>query len=123
MSSRRITVLTLSLSAAALLAATALPSLAAKIPSLNDGHVHGFNGCLTQETTGVRYFDLTNAKSDDGQNLGTARLTGTLFGIQPKDSLDHQVHVNGMYLGHSANDPGSGHIAVKDVSISGGQCS
>jgi hypothetical protein len=123
MSSRRIAVVTLSLSAAALVAATAFPSFAAEIRSLNDGRVHGFDGCLTREPTGIRYFDLTNAKSDDGKNLGTARLTGSLYGIQPNDSLNHRVHVNGTYLGHFATDPGSGHVTVKDISISGGQCS
>jgi hypothetical protein len=122
MSSRRIGVL--SVSAAALLAVTALPSFAGnKMASLDDGHVHGFDGCLTQEQTGVRYFDLANAKSDDGKNLGTVRLTGTIEGIQPKDTLGHQVHVNGLYLGHGESDPTNGHVAVKDASVSGGKCS
>ena len=71
----------------------------------------------------MRYFDLANAKSDDGKNLGTVRLTGTIEGIQPKDALGHQVHVNGVYLGHGENDPANGHVAVKDAAVKGGTCS
>jgi hypothetical protein len=33
------------------------------------------------------------------------------------------VHVNGIYVGRFANDPASGHIAVEDVQVVGGQCS
>jgi hypothetical protein len=125
MLSRRIVFPTLSFATAVFVAATALPSLAAnsQFSSINDGRVHGFNGCLTQEASGMRYFDLTNAKSDNGVSLSTVRLTGSLYGIQPKDSLNRGAHVNGIYLGRSANDPGNGHIAVEDVQIVGGQCS
>ncbi len=84
--------------------------------------MHGFRGCLTQESTGTRYFDLTNAKSDDGKSVGTLRLTGSLFGIQPMDSLNQRAHVNGIYLGHYATDPAGGHIAVEDVSLAGARC-
>jgi len=125
MLSRRIVLFTLSFATVVFVAATAFPSLAAnsRFSSINDGRVHGFNGCLTQEPTGVRYFDLTNAKSDNGVNLDTVRLTGSLYGIQPKNSLNHGVRVTGIYLGRSANDPGNGHIAVEDINTVGGQCS
>jgi hypothetical protein len=117
--------LTLPFAAAALLAVTTLPAFGsnAAIPSLNDGEVHSFQGCLTQEPTGVKYFDLKNAKSDNGKDMGTVRLTGDPYGMSPNGSLDQQVKVRGIYEGRLANDPGSGHIAVKDAEVVGGKCS
>jgi hypothetical protein len=110
--------------AATLLVATTVPALvgAAELASLNDGHVHGFSGCLTQEPSGTRYFDLTDAKSDDGKVLGTVRLTSSLFGISPKDSLGQRVHVKGDYRGQLPGDPPGGHIAVQDAAMTGGKC-
>jgi hypothetical protein len=121
--------LTLPLAAAALLAASTISAFGAnmgEVPSLMDGNVHGFDGCLIQESAkesaGVDYFDLTNAKSDSGKDLGTVRLTGDLSGLSPKDNLNKKVHVSGIYLGREGNDPGSGHIAVKDASVVGTKC-
>jgi hypothetical protein len=121
--------LTLPFAAAALLTVTALPAFGAgaEVPSLKDGKVHGFEGCLiqesAQESSGVDYFDLTNAKSDKGKDLGTVRLTGDLSGItNPKESLNKKVRVSGIYLGREGNDPGSGHVAVKDSSVVGEKC-
>jgi len=109
---------------AALLALAAAPALAgADSASLNDGRVHGFSGCLTQESAGPRYFDLGNAKSDDGKALGTVRLTGSLWGIAPKQVLNQKVHVNGDYRGQLPGDPSGGHIAVQDVAAAGTKCS
>src|ERR1041385_8485970 len=70
----------------ALLAMASVPAFAANadVSSLNDFRVHGFSGCLAQEPTGVHYFDLKNAKSDDGKELGTVRLTSSIWGIRPK---------------------------------------
>ena len=124
MKTRRVSSLVLSLSAA-IVVASALPVLATSstAPSLQDGRVHGFSGCLTQEASGVRYFDLTKAKSDDGKDLGTLRLTSSVWGIRPKQALNHEVHVNGMYRGHMSNDPDGGHVAVKDAAVTGESCS
>ncbi len=89
---RRISLSALPVAAGAFIFIVAAPAFAgnAEVGSLQDGRVHGFQGCLTQESTGTRYFDLTNAKSDDGKSVGTVRLTGSLFGIQPKESLNQE---------------------------------
>lgn len=110
---------------AATVVAASTAALAAGDPaaSLQDGRVHGFSGCLTQEPAGIRYFDLTKAKSDDGKELGTVRLTSSVWGIHPKQSVDRPVHVNGMYRGHMADDPVGGHVAVKDAVVTGDHCS
>jgi len=111
--------------AATLLAVTTIPALAGSsdLASLNDGRVHGFSGCLTQETAGTRYFDLTHAKSDDGKTLGTVRLTSSIWGISPKQALNQRVHVNGEYRGQLPGDPAGGHIAVQDAAVAGTKCS
>lgn len=115
---------TLPFAAAALLAVTTLPAFGSStaVRSLNDGEVHAFQGCLTQESSGIRYFDLKNAKSESGKDLGTVRLTGDPYGMSPNGSLHQKVEVRGIYEGHLANDPGSGHIAVQDASVVGGKC-
>jgi hypothetical protein len=92
----------LTFAAAALCAVTSVSALAkgAKVPAWKHGHVHGFVGCLTQESTEPGYFDLTKAKSDEGADVGTLRLTGHFLGIDdPKDSLNKRVHVTGVYVG------------------------
>jgi hypothetical protein len=85
------------------------------VPAWNDGDVHGFVGCLAQESTDPGYFDLVRTKSDDGADVGTVRLTGHFLGIDdPKNSLNKPVHVTGVYLGREPTDPGSGHIQMTD---------
>jgi hypothetical protein len=113
----RLAALTVPLTTAAFFAVTTVSALAkdAEVPAWQDGHAHGFDGCLTQEATDPPYFDLVNAKSDDGTDVGTVRLTGFLQGINPKDSLNKRVHVTGVYLGREPTDPGSrGHIEMTD---------
>jgi hypothetical protein len=121
----RIRSLSVPLAFATVVGFTALPALAvgSDVSSLNDGQVHGFTGCLAQEPAGVRYFDLTKAKADDGTDLGTVRLTSSVWGINPKQSLNQEIHVDGMYRGHYGDDPGSGHIAVKDAAVVSPKCS
>jgi hypothetical protein len=102
---------------AAGLVAAVTPALAkeAKGPIWKDEHAHGFVGCLAQEAASPHYFDLVNAKSDEGADVGTLRLTGHFLGIDdPKDSLNKRVHVTGVYLGHEPGDPGSGSILLTD---------
>ena len=123
---RRIGSLTLSIAALAAMGLTALPARAAstKAPSLDDGHVHGFSGCLTEEPTGTRYFDLNNAKTDDGKSMATLRLTTSLLGIvDPTQSLNREVHVVGDYRGRTPTDPPGGHVAVEGADVTAGQCS
>jgi hypothetical protein len=123
---RRIGLVTLPVAAAAVIGLTALPSLAASPhgSSLDDGAVHTFTGCLTQESGGVRYFDLKNAKTEDGKSVGTIRLTSDLPGItNPEQSLNREVRVIGDYRGHSSADPVGGHVVVKDAGVTAGQCS
>jgi hypothetical protein len=114
------------LAAAAFFAVTSVSARAksAKVPAWKDGHVHGFVGCLTQESTDPGYFDLMKAKSDDGADVGTLRLTGHFLGIDdPKNSLNKRVHVTGVYLGHEPTDPGSGHILMTDdARLAEGKC-
>jgi hypothetical protein len=72
------------------LTATATPALAtqAEVPSWKDQRVHGFVGCLTQEAPSPQFFDLVNARSDEGEDVGTLRLTGHFLGIgDPNESL------------------------------------
>lgn len=112
------------IAAATLVGALALPALGADFPKLNDGRLHGFQGCLTQESVPTHYFDLQNAKSDEGTVLGTVRLTSNLAGLaRPKDALNHEVRVTGSYRGHAAVDPAAGHIAVKDAAVVAATCS
>ena len=102
---------------AACLAATASRAVAkeSKTPTWKDEHAHGFVGCLAQEAASPHYFDLVNAKSDEGADVGTLRLTGHFLGIDdPKDSLNKRVHVTGVYLGREPGDPGSGSILLTD---------
>jgi hypothetical protein len=117
--------LSIPLAFATLVGVAALPALAsgAEMTALKDGRVHGFTGCLAQESNPVHYFDLTKAKSDDGQNLGTVRLTSSVSGITPKTSLNEEVHVNGMYRGVFGDDPSGGHVAVKDAAVIAPKCS
>jgi hypothetical protein len=103
--------------ATAALAAAVTPALSkeAKVPTWKDEHVHGFVGCLTQESASPHYFDLANAKTDEGADAGTLRLTGHFLGIDdPKDSLNKRVHVTGVYLGPEAGNPGSSSILLTD---------
>lgn len=112
------------IAAAALVGALALPAFGAGFPKLNDGRLHGFQGCLTQENVPTHYFDLQNAKSDDGTALGTVRLTSNLAGIAtPQEALNHEVRINGSYRGHAPMDPGAGHVAVKDAAVVAATCS
>jgi hypothetical protein len=120
---RRIGPSSLGLATLALIGAAAFAASAATPGALNDGRVHGFSGCLEQESGGVRYFDLKNAKTDDGTKLGTVRLTGSVWGITPKAALDHEVHLNGVYRGHLGDDPDGGHLAVKDSAVVADHCS
>jgi len=123
---RRVGSLTLSFAALAAMGLAALPARAAssKAASLDDGHLHGFSGCLVEEPTGVHYFDLKSAKTDDGQSVGTLRLTSSLLGItNPKESLNREVHVVGDYRGHTPTDPDGGHVAVDGADVTGAQCS
>lgn len=122
---RRIGLFALPFAAAGLLgfAATSSAAGSSALASLDDGQVHGFTGCLAQEPTGIHYFDLTKAKSDTGKDLGTVRLTSSVWGITPKGAVAHEVHVNGMYRGHLSNDPQGGHIAVKDAAVVANTCS
>jgi len=79
---------------AASFAATVNPAPAkdAKVPIWKDEHAHGFVGCLAQEAASPHYFDLVNAKSDEGANVGTLKLTGYFLGIDdPRDSLSKRV--------------------------------
>ena len=113
----RLAALSVPLVTAAFFAVTTVSASAkdAELSAWKDGHVHGFDGCLTQESTDPPYFDLVKAKSDDGTDVGTLRLTGYLRGLDnPKDSLNKRVHVTGMYLGREPTDPGSGHILMTD---------
>jgi hypothetical protein len=106
---------TVLLATAAFFAVTTVSALAknAKVPAWKDGHVHGFVGCLTQESTDPGYFDLENTKSDDGADVGTVRLTGHFLGIDdPKNSLNKPVHVTGVYLG-VVNPPIPGAVTSK----------
>jgi hypothetical protein len=111
---------------AAFLAFTTVFALAkdAKAPAWKDGHVHGFVGCLAQESNEVGYFDLVDAKTDDGEDVDTLRLTGHFLGIgDPKDSLNKRVRVPGVYLGHGSGDPGVGHIRMTDdARLAEGKC-
>jgi len=123
---RRIGSLTLSFAALAAMGLAALPARAAsgKPASLDDGRVHGFSGCLVEEPTGIHYFDLKSAKTDDGQTMGTLRLTSSLLGIaKPEESLNREVHVVGDYRGHSPSDPEGGHVAVEGADVTANQCS
>ena len=123
---RRVGSIALPFAALAIIGLTALPARAASAstPSFDDGHVHGFSGCLAQEPTGARYFDLKNAKTDDGKTLGTLRLTSSLPGItKPEESLNREVHVVGDYRGHAPTDPDGGHVAVEGAAVTGAQCS
>jgi hypothetical protein len=102
---------------AACLNATATSALAAeaKVLPWRDEHVHGFVGCLTQETASPRFFDLVNAKSDEGADVGTLRLTGHFLGIDdPKEALDKRVHVIGVYLGPEPGNPRASSILLTD---------
>ena len=93
---------TLLFAPAVCLAATATSALAKKpkAPAWKDGHTHGFVGCLAREEASPHYFDPVKAKSDEGADVGTLRLTGHFLGIDdPKDSLNKRVHVTGVYLG------------------------
>jgi len=91
------------------------PAKEATAPSWKDEHAHGFVGCLTQEAASPHYFDLVDAKSDEGAQVGTLRLTGHFLGIDdPKDSLNKRIHVTGVYLGRAPGDPGSGSILLTD---------
>jgi len=108
-------VLTVPIAAAALLAVGTVSAKEAKGLAWKDGHAHGFVGCLTQESTSPGYFDLVAAKTDDGAEVGTLRLTGHFLGIgNPQDALNKRVHVTGVYLGHKPTDPGSGSIMITD---------
>ena len=123
---RRVGSIALPFAAVAMMGLTALPAYAAKVnaASLDDGRVHGFSGCLTQEPTGTRYFDLNNAETDDGKAMGTLRLTSSLLGItNPEESLNREVHVIGDYRGHTPTDPSGGHVVVEGADVTGGQCS
>jgi hypothetical protein len=66
---RRVGSLTLSFAALAVMGVAALPARAANVngASLDDGRVHGFSGCLTEEPASTHYFDLKNARTDDGK--------------------------------------------------------
>ena len=113
---RRVGSLTVSLGAPAVMGLAVLPArgVSSGAASLDDGRVHGFRGCLTEETTGTHYFDLKNAKSDDGQTMGTLRLASSLLGItNPEESLNREAHVIGDYRGHALTDPSGGHVAVE----------
>jgi hypothetical protein len=112
----RLAALTVPLATAAFFAVTSVSALAkdAAVPAWKDGHAHGFDGCLVKESTEPGYFDLVKAKSDDGTDVGTVRLTGYLEGINPTDSLNKRVHVTGVYLGRGPTDPESGHIEMTD---------
>jgi hypothetical protein len=114
-----------------LVAATSLASMAnsaaakdAKVPSWKDEHAHGFVGCLAQEVASPHYFDLKDAKSDEGADVGTLRLTGHFLGIDdPKDSLNKRVHVTGVYLGPERDNPsGSTILLTDDARVEEGQC-
>jgi len=96
----------------------------AKVPIWKDQHAHGFVGCLAQEAASPHYFDLVNATSDEGANVGTLRLTGHFLGIDdPQESLNKRVHVTGVYLGREPGDPGSGSILLTDdASLVEGKC-
>jgi hypothetical protein len=123
---QRVAVLALPVAAAAFLVVTTLPAFAvdAKVAALSDGRVHGFEGCLTQESTDPPYFDLLKAKSDDGADLGTVRLIGDFTDMNPKASLNKRVKVTGVYLVRqpTESDPGSGHIEMKDARVVAGKC-
>jgi hypothetical protein len=102
----RIGSFTLSFAALAVMGLAALPARAANInaASLDDGRVHGFSGCLAEEPTGTHFFDLKNAKTDDGKTMGTLRLTSSLLGItKPEESLNREVH-SGRRLSRSFSD-------------------
>jgi hypothetical protein len=111
---------------AACLAVAASLALAkeAKGPAWKDEHTHGFVGCLTQEAASPHYFDLVNAKSDEGADVGTLRLTGHFLGIDdPKDSLNKRVHVIGAYLGPERGNPsGSTILLSDDAHLVDGKC-
>jgi hypothetical protein len=96
----------------------------AKVPAWKDEHSHGFVGCLTQEAASPHYFDLVKAKSDEGADVGTLRLTGHFLGIDdPKDSLDKRVHVTGVYVGPEIGNPGGSTILLTDdARVEEGQC-
>ena len=87
-------------------------------------HTHGFVGCLTQESASPHYFDLEKAKSDEGADVGTLRLTGHFLGIDdPKDSLNKRVHVTGVYIGpERGNSSGSTILLTDDAHVEEGQC-
>ena len=123
---RRVGSITLCFGALAVMGLATLPAHAANVnaASLDDGHVHGFSGCLTQESTGTRYFDLKNAQTDDGKTMSTLRLTSSLLGItNPEESLNREVHVIGDYRGHAPTDPSGGHVVVEGAAVTGAQCS
>jgi hypothetical protein len=123
---RRVGSLTLSFAALAVMELAALPARAANVnaASLDDGRPHGFSGCLAEEPTGTHYFDLKNARTDDGKTMGTLRLTSSLLGItKPEESLNREVHVIGDYRGHAPTDPDGGHVAVEGADVTGAQCS
>ncbi len=111
---------------AACLNATATSALAtpAKVPPWKDEHAHGFVGCLTQETASPHFFDLVNAKSDEGEDVGTLRLTGHFLSIDdPKESLNKRVHVTGVNLGPEPGNPrGSSILLTDDASLVEGKC-
>ena len=92
--------------------------------SWKDEHTHGFVGCLTQESASPHYFDLEKAKSDEGADVGTLRLTGHFLGIDdPKDSLNKRVHVTGVYMGPERdNASGSTILLTDDARVEEGQC-
>jgi hypothetical protein len=109
--------LTVALVVAAILAATTTPAFAreAKVPVWKDEHAHGFVGCLAQEAASPHYFDLVNAKTDEGASVGTLRLTGHFLGIDdPAASLNKRVQVTGVYVGDDSTHPGTSTILLTD---------
>jgi hypothetical protein len=122
----RLAALTLPFAAITFFAVATVSAFAkdAEIPALKDGKLRGFEGCLSRESAEPHYYDLVKAKSDDGTDLGTVRLTGFFYGINPEDWLNKRVHVSGVYLGRAPSDPGSGHIELRgeDARPAEGEC-
>ena len=77
--------------AAACLAGTATSALAkeVKVPTWKDQHAHGLVGCLAQEAASPHYFDLVNAKSDEGQPV--VATTAIRLGTPWNSSFDGPV--------------------------------
>lgn len=89
------------------------------------GKVLSMRGCLDQETTGERYYELENAQAADGAKLGNLRITGNFIGLDPEDNLHKEIQVKGLVLTPTKMELGSedGRLEVEGAKAIAGKCS